>query len=192
MRNCIFPVLFFFSFSVFAQAPKGSLSERWSSTIENAENYEFYKVIKKSELNELWRIIQDSVGSYKSQIKQERLTVKTQNDTISSLRSRVNDLAIQVSDAKTSTNSIGFMGKQVNKYAYTTFLWILLIIAIAGCGFLFFIYNASNRITQQAIGEYKSLSSSFDEYKVNKIEMERKLKREIQTQANKLEELKKK
>ncbi|MBC7452037.1 MAG: hypothetical protein H7259_11165 [Cytophagales bacterium] len=182
--------LFFLTQSVLAQ--KITLNERWSRTIEHAENYEMYKVIKKTELNELWKAVQDSLSVYKVEIKNETTQLTVQKDTISHLYTTITDLRTQVSESKSGTESILFMGKPINKYTYSTILWVFLIITLVACGALFFMFKNSNKITQQAITEYKTLNASFDEYKVGKIEMERKLRREIQTQANKLEELKKK
>ena len=92
---------------------------------------------------------------------------------------------------ETDRNSVSFLGIKANKFAYLSTLCLLLVIALVAIGILFYLYTNSNVITAQKINAHQIISKEFDEYKLGKIEMERKLRRELQTQVNKLEELKK-
>lgn len=48
------------------------LDQRWDKVIQGAENYQNYKVIKKTELNDLWKVISDSLAKSKSDLASEK------------------------------------------------------------------------------------------------------------------------
>jgi DNA-binding NtrC family response regulator len=57
---------------------------------------------------------------------------------------------------------------------------------------MFSLYKNSKKITKVKSQEYDLLAKQLEEARASKTETERKLKREIQTLVNKLEDLKKK
>jgi septal ring factor EnvC (AmiA/AmiB activator) len=65
-------------------------------------------------------------------------------------------------------------------------IFALLIAALV----LYFRFQSANRITQQTRKEYQTLQSEFDEHRQRTRENETKLKRDLQTEINRVEELK--
>jgi len=183
----IFPVLLFLTGIAFSQ----NLNEKWDKMLDKAETFEQYKVIKRSELADLWKSVQDSVSTLKSQLAKEKSHIYEQNVKIESLQKQVAQLTGDIENARNERDNMSFLGIQVDKYTYASMLWFVIFVILAGCGLLFYLFNNSNAVTQQTKSEYEQLSKSFEEYKQSKIEMERKLKREMQTYINKIEELKK-
>lgn len=176
--------------AAFSQNSGSTLNKKWDIMLEKAENYEHYKVIKKVELNEVWKSVQDSVSRLKAELKQERSQIKDQAEQITTLQKQLEEVKTQLDGVSEERDSMSFLGAQVDKYSYATTLWFIIFIVLGGCGVLFFLFQNSNRGTVQKIKDYDDLSKSFEEYKQSKIEMERKLKREMQTYINSIEELK--
>jgi F0F1-type ATP synthase assembly protein I len=169
-----------------------TLNQKWDNMLSKSENYQNYKVIKTSELLDVWKSIQDSIVRFKAELVQERNRIKGQNAQIIQLQKQVSDVKEELNGVTTQKNSMSFLGMDVDKYVYTSALWMIILIVVGSCAVLFYLYTKSNKVTVQKITEYDQLSRSFEEYKQGKIEMERKLKREIQTNANMVEELKSK
>ena len=182
-------VLFLLIFS--ATAFSQTLEQKWSKMLEKAENYEPYKVIKKTELADFWKSTNDTIQRYQKELKGERSLIASQKVQIAQLKAQTVELNNTLSQNETDKNSVSFLGIKANKIAYLSTLCLLLVIALFGIGALYYMYKNSNTITSQKVNAYQVLSKEFDEYKLGKIEMERKLRRELQTQVNKLEELKK-
>jgi hypothetical protein len=191
-RIIIFPAFMLLAGLALSQGNNESLNKKWNTMLDKAESYQFYKVIKKSDLDGVWKAVQDSSNRVKNELIQERMEVKKQNAQIAQLQKQDYEVKAKLDRITKEKNSMGFLGMDVNKYTYTSILWIIIILVLSGCGILFFLYYNSNNTTVQKINDYEQLSKTLEEYKYSKIEMERKLKREIQTYMNKIEELKNK
>ncbi|MBC7486879.1 MAG: hypothetical protein H7282_09025 [Cytophagaceae bacterium] len=168
-----------------------TLEQKWGGMIEKSQNYESYKVIKKTELADFWKSTHDSLQRYQKELKAEYAEIVTQKNEINQLKSKTTELNTLLAQNETDKNSVSFLGIKANKFAYLSTLCLLLVIALLGIGLLYYLYTNSNVVTLQKVNAHQMLSKEFDEYKLVKIEMERKLRRELQTQVNKLEELKK-
>jgi hypothetical protein len=191
-RIMIFPAFMFLAGVALSQGNNESLNKKWNTMLDKAESYQFYKVIKKSDLDGVWKAVQDSSNKVKNELIQERMEVKKQDAQIAQLQKQDYEVKAKLDRITKEKNTMGFLGMDVNKYTYTSILWIIIILVLSGCGILFFLYYNSNNTTVQKINDYEQLSKTLEEYKYSKIEMERKLKREIQTYMNKIEELKNK
>jgi hypothetical protein len=190
-RFMILAIFLFTSGIALSQNTNVSLNEKWEKMLDKAESFENYKVIKKTELSDLWKSVQDTVSILRTELKQERSKLTIQQDQITTLQKHTAEVNGNLESVKGERDSMNFLGMQVDKYSYAFTLWALVFIILAGCCVLFFMYRNSNVTTTQKISEYEQLSKSFEEYKQGRIEMERKLKREVQTYMNQIEELKK-
>lgn len=174
----------------YGQVSSPSLNQKWNRVMDKAETYQHYKVVKITDINETWRAVQDTIQGLKSQLKEERAVIVHQKEQIGSLQKQVKEVQAKLDEVTKDVESIKFLGMEVNKYSYGNTLWIIIGIVLAGCAVLFFLFNNSNRVTNQKINEYETLFSEFEEYKKNALEKERKLKRDLQTHINKIEEMK--
>lgn len=173
-----------------AQEAKPTLEEKWESMLEKAETYQHYKVIKKTDLKDVWKSVQDSIVRFKTELVQERKKITGQQAQIESLQKEVTDLKSRLNSITKEKDSMTFMGGQVDKYSYASALWVIIAIVAIGCGILFFLFQNAHRVTRQKIKKYEDLFTEFEEHKKLNLEKERKLKRELQTQVNLIEELK--
>jgi hypothetical protein len=175
-----------------AQDTLNTLDSKWNYMLSKAENYEAYKVINKNQLNEVYKSIKDTLTQLRAGLAAERLKVKGQNDQILLLNKQIKDEKAKFDQVSGEKDSIGFMGMQINKYTYVSLLWIVLIGIAAGSVLMFFLYRNSKNITRTKSQEYSVLEKQLEEAKAARTETERKLKREMQTLINKLDELKRK
>jgi hypothetical protein len=191
-KHIIISMFLIISSVAFAQDTLKTLDSKWNNMLNKAESYQDYKVINKSLLNDTYKSIQDTLSKLRTDLLNERLRVKEQNDQIASLNKQIEEGKAAFDKVSNEKNSIGFLGMQINKYAYVSLLWIALIGISVGSVLMFFLYKNSKKITRVKSEEYEVLARQLEEAKAAKAETERKLKREIQTLANTLEELKRK
>jgi hypothetical protein len=193
MKKFIFTSVFLVTtLAANAQDTLNTLDSKWNYMLSKAENYEAYKVINKNQLNEVYKSIQDTLSQLRAGLAAERLKVKGQNDQILLLNKQIKDEKAKFDQVTDEKDSIGFMGMQINKYAYVSLLWIILIGITAGSALMFFLYRNSKNIARAKTQEYDMLDKQLEEARAAKTETERKLKREMQTLINKLDELKRK
>lgn len=182
-------LLFGFSF-VHAQNEPVTLNDKWEKVVDKSESYQHYKVVKKTDLKEIWQAINDTIQLYKSSLKQEKSAISNQKAQIQALEKEVQKLNENLSQLTMSKDSMKFMNATVDKYTYATSLWVMVAAIAITCAILFFLYQNSHKVTRQKINEYEQLFNAFEEHKKTTLEKERKLKRELQTQSNLIEELK--
>src|SRR5690606_27557662 len=87
---------------------------------------------------------------------------------------------------------MSFLGMGLTKGAYVTFTWVVIFILALAALILYFRYNSANKITIKAKNEYNSLDEEFETHKKRARETESKIKRELQTEINTVQELKQK
>lgn len=172
-------------FSHFAHSQ--SLDARWNQLINRSNSYKSHKVIKEGDLDRMWMIVQDSMIAARANINLEKKRVRDQQMEISSLKRKASEAQKTVSTQNVEKNRI--LRSRASADDHITTLWIALAV-ISAVGFvLFLLFKRSNDITSNKEEEYEALKKTFEEYKVQKMESERKLKREIQTYMNKLQDL---
>jgi hypothetical protein len=187
----ILQFLVFISIAASAQNDNSStLNKKWDNMLERAETYEHYKVIKRTDLNDIWKEIQDSVVFLKAKLLNDANHIKKQDQQITDLQQHVAEVNAKLEAVQEEKDNMSFIGLSVDKYSYAAILWVIIFLVLAVAGLALFLYFNSNRVTRQKIQDYDLLSKSFEEYKQGKIEMERKLKRELQTNLNLIEDLK--
>jgi hypothetical protein len=166
------------------------LNKKWELTLSKAEDYQYYKVIKKTELTELWKVVEDSLRRLNESLYQQKIKIKQQDNQLLQLQQQVNDTKTMLEKMNNEKDNISFLGASVNKNTYVNILWIVMLLVVIVAGIIFFMYYGSNKITMQKKSEHDQLFKSFEEYKLARIEVERKLRRELQTYMNKIEDLK--
>lgn len=187
--NLLFLMPFLFVSSLFAQQTKLSLNDRWNQLLERAENYEPYKVIKKVELDAFWKTTNDSITLYRRTLADEKKKTNQYEAKITRLKNELDETNVLLSASKEESNSLSFLGITANKYVYLSVLWVLFLGSLVMIGFVFFLYKNNHVVAAEKVKAYEKVAQEFDQYKQAKLDLERKLKRELQTQLNLIEEL---
>lgn len=197
IKFLIFCVLFLTGRMVFGQATTSgnqaqdnSLKGQFNDMIEHSETYTEYKVIKRSKLRQYAKAVQDTIAKNRKNIGALELKVDEQNSQISQLSARIEDLEAQLKKSEELRGSLVFLGVALNKATYHIIVWVL-ICGLAAFGvFAYSSYMRSNHITAKSKKEYKELELTFEEHKKKSHERQIKAGRELQTERNKVEELK--
>ncbi|MFN6946444.1 MAG: hypothetical protein ACK4ND_15960 [Cytophagaceae bacterium] len=176
----------------FTQVDTINIDSRWNTLLDKSGSYQEYKVIKKTELTNFWKIFTDSSKYQRNLLVQERKMVADQRSMISELEKKIVDLNLKVDELNKVKDEITFLGASFNKDTYSSVLWFIILAVVIGAAVCLFLYYTSYKVAKQKVGEYDHLFNRFEEYKKSTIEKERKLKRDLQTQINTLEEYKSK
>jgi tetrahydromethanopterin S-methyltransferase subunit B len=169
-----------------------SLNSQYELMKKQSNNYQIYKVVKESTLDEFWKTTRDS-------LQKERAEIKNLSSDMAQLRIRVTELEATVTqrdaaleEQKHMIDNMDFMGISLTKGAYKTVSWVLILALAAAALILFIRFSSANRITVQSKRDYQILQEEFETHRLKTRENESKLKRDLQTEINKFEELKEK
>ncbi|AKQ47478.1 hypothetical protein TH63_04040 [Rufibacter radiotolerans] len=182
-----------------------NLQQQYSSLkYRSSSHKEFnqeYKVVKLSSLDAFFRNVQDTLKvrqqSIKNAGKETAIALAKTQKELADQKAQVQALQQvnaqkekQIQQGAHDVASLSVLGLDMDKQVY---VWIsLLIIAALGAVAAVFaiMYKNSNRVTQEKINAYEDISEELKTHKQVAREKEIKLKRDQQSESNKVEELK--
>ncbi len=167
-----------------------SLSSQYQELKKESNNYQVYKVVRETSLDALFKGVTDSINAYRSEIATLNAEQNTLNKTVGSLKSQVNEREESLADQEYQIEHMSFLGMSLTKGTYVTFTWVLIFILLTVAVVLYLRFNTANRVTVRTKSEYDALQSDFEAQKQRARETETKIKRELQTELNRVEELK--
>ena len=185
-------VLSFFSLSITASWAQQTLSEQFYQLKEESNNYQEYEVIPRTELDAFWSVVEDSLQKQRNGITQRQATIQNQEARIDTLEQTLQTRDEELAESEYNSSRLNVLGIPVQKNSYVVFSFALYT-GLLVFGFIFlFRYRRSNVVAVEKRKEYELAQEELESYKKKSRDREIKLRRELQTEINRVEELKKK
>lgn len=157
----------------------GTIDSQFEYIYESSNNFDEYKVVKKTNLDQLKSNILDSMKTMRSEVADQKSLMQSKNDSIGSLNSL---LALSESEKQTAIDAkdnFTFLGIGVQKAFYSLLMWVLVaVLAIALAFFSFQYLKSFNRI-KKAQRDLQEFQEEFENHRKNTLDRERKMKREL-------------
>ena len=167
-----------------------TLQMRYDELMSGSETYEQYKVIVRSRLDGLWSEVQDSIAMYQDILMVEQAHSQKLQQEIQSLQEQADQMAARVKEMEDRQGTIAFLGMSLPAGLYHTLVWGLIILLIVGLIVVYGLSNQSRVTARQATSDLQHIQHELEQYKERTRVKEVKLKRELQTALNELEDLK--
>ncbi|WP_144913834.1 hypothetical protein [Mucilaginibacter frigoritolerans] len=133
-----------------------------------------------------WKSVIDTINAGKQKLYSADNRLKLQKKTIDSLN---NEITGKDQNYSSSNSHIDVLGMSVDKSTYTLTMLGLVLVCAAITGVIILRSGSHSREAQYRIKLYNELEDEFKAYKTKANEKEKKLARELQTERNKLDEL---
>ena len=192
-------VFLFSSFHSFSQdsqeettEPDNTLENQFRVMKSSSNTYQIYKVVKLTSLDEFWRTVSDSLKVERGEVKSLKAEVVGLNAEVSNLEGQIAVRDSHLEEQEFQIEHMSFLGMSITKGAYVTITWIIIFVLFFTAIILYFRFKSANRITVKAKNEYSELDEEFENHKKRARETESKIKRELQTELNTVQELKQK
>ncbi|MFQ3213113.1 MAG: peptidoglycan hydrolase CwlO-like protein [Marivirga sp.] len=190
-------LLFIFVASPFAYAqeenstgPK-SMEMQLEDMINNSETFQQFKVIPIVKMNSFKDILSDTLSNYQliiDNMKREKNSVATQND---SLVKNVGKLKSQLTETQKLVDGIQLFGSTVTKTVYNFVLWGIVVGLLVILVVIYISFLNANRAAKQAKNDKVRVDQELEDLRKTANEKQVKVKRELQTALNKIDELSK-
>ncbi|MDN5203742.1 hypothetical protein QQ008_20295 [Fulvivirgaceae bacterium BMA10] len=170
----------------------GTLTEQYNYIYDKSSTYNEFKVVKIARLNKFWKNAQDSLNLVRASLAESKTQINIQKGNLDSLNNTLSNTKQQLAEVTEEKDSISFLGAGIPKAVYQTLMWgviALLILALVGALYKF---KLSNQITARTRKDFEIVAAELDDFKKRTLENERKLRRELQTERNTVEDLKQK
>jgi len=138
-----------------------------------------FKLIRRSNVEIIRKNVNDSLHTYKKEIAELKAKTGNASGTISNLQDTITSLQQQLAEEKTKTQTIGFLGMDMDKGVYHTIVWtIICTLAIA----LFILAISFKKARIDAIEHKKTaeeVQDDFQTFKKKAMEKEQLLRRQL-------------
>jgi hypothetical protein len=167
-----------------------SLSERYYLMKTNSESYQDYRVIREYIMDAVWKYAMDSLTKKTNQLAETNAKIKSLEADVTRIQSNLQAKETSMNEVVFASTHINVIGKNFPK---TSFLIICAVTVAALVALIFFLLTRM-KLMQMFVAESKvvvaSITHEFNDYKRTALDKEIKLSRELQTERNKLMELK--
>ncbi len=163
----------------------GSINDKFDYVITKSNNYQEFKVVKKSWLNTLKKQVLDSVNKQKTIVNQLSETIKNQKTNTNKLENKISELNTTITQINSDKEHISFLGADFKKSDFKNIFWA--VASILALLLVFFIYKFknSNTTTQLVKTQLIDIEKEFEEHRKIALEREQKVMRKLQDELNK-------
>ena len=164
---------------------EGTIDNQFEYVIRRSNNYQEFKVVKKTWLYELKAHTIDSLNAVHKELSDSQATINSQSNEITQLKSDLTTTKTNLENTINEKDSMALFGLQISKGGYNALMWT--IIAGLLVLLLLFVYKFknSNTITKQAKIALLETEEEYEEYRRNSLEREQKVRRQLQDEINK-------
>ena len=162
-----------------------SIEAQFVEVIDKSNNYQKYKVIKRTKLAGLRKNILDSIELLENSIQQKDATIASQNNSITTLEANLSNTQNNLALSIEKEGTISLFGITTKKGTYNFLLFSTIGILILGLLFFIIKFKNSNIITKQTKHKLSEIEQEFDSYRQKKLEEQQILRRKLQDEINK-------
>lgn len=155
---------------------------------EETSTWQEYKLVKMPKLKNFWKVVADTIKVKENKIASARAEVISLKDQLASVNQELTQTQESLAASEELNDSIAFIGINMSKSGYNTFVWLIILVLIVGMAGLYMIYLRNNKITREARKMLAKVEEEYTAHQERARENQTKLKRELQTALNTLQE----
>lgn len=169
-----------------------SLIDQYEDLKKKSNNYQNYEVVDRTVLDGFWNNIEDSLNMQKQEIAALRKDLASTRQNVSELESQISERDNKIAEQSELIDNMSFLGIQIGKGTYVTITWAIIFVLVVLVLIVYFRFKNANKVTSETRKEFSSLQAEFEAHRQKARENETKIKRDLQTEINRVEELKEK
>lgn len=187
--------------TVTKEAPASSTLLHQFNTLKNKSNtYQGHKVIEIGKLDAFWKNVQDAVketenklanarSNAEKELVQVQAELKEQEALVTSLKQENALKEQEVQKSIHDINHLSVLGIDMQKQTYVIASFAIIFSLIIALGAIIMRYKASLKYSKEKQQDFEEIEQEYADYKKAAWEKEIKLKRELQTELNRVEDL---
>jgi hypothetical protein len=169
------------SFNVSGQP--GIIEDMNISTVRNQINmveertriYDNFRAIREDVFQLLKKNVLDTLGTMQKKINSLNSQAAELNSTIASLNENLGKTQTGLDDMTKAKNSISFFGIQLDKAAYNTIMWSIIIILLSLLVIGFLVFKRNQNVVVQRAKDLQELKDEYEAYRKTSREAREKM-----------------
>lgn len=197
MRVCVVLFCMLASFSVSVgqnpqPVPPGqpTLRQQYATLKSDLEVINGYRMVKLYEMDQLWRVIEDSLKTNREAINQGAVIARQLTNEIDALKTQVAKTESEKEELVSDVANINVFGIAFSKAGFVILATCLVVGLLVLAGILFVISKVAYKSARESKKISDELYKEFEDYKRLAVEKNIKLSRELQSLKNRMAELK--
>ena len=154
-----------------------SINTQFEEVIEESNNYQDYKVVKKYKLTQLQKNTVNRINGLNKEIEDSNKTIKEQEAKIENLKSQLNSTKNDLNQVTQEKDEISFFGIPTQKGTYQTIMWIIVFVLVMVLVFFIYQYKKSKVAPPALVGKLGGVQHRADVGEAFVLERIRKLQR---------------
>ncbi len=163
----------------------GSLKSQYEYMVEESNNYQEFKVIKKDWVAKFGNNLSDSLDDKKVQLDGAASLAKMQVSAIEGLEKELASTRDSLEISLSEKSNMAWLGLDMHKSSYRIIMWSTVGLLALLLVILIFILRNNSATTRDAKEKFSNLDEEFADFKKRSLEREQKLRRELQDEINK-------
>lgn len=164
---------------------EGSIDNQFEYVIRRSNNFQEYKVVKRTWLNELKAHTLDTIKAIQKNLSDTQVVVEAQSNEILDLKDKLSTTNITLAATKEEKDNMSLFGMQMSKTGYNVLMWSIIACLLALLLFFIYKYRDSNAVTKLSKKSLVEIEEEFEEHRRNALEREQKVRRQLQDELNK-------
>ncbi|REG84023.1 hypothetical protein [Algoriphagus antarcticus] len=157
----------------------GTIDSQFEYIYSVSNNFQEYKVVKQTNLDQLKSNILDSMRTMRSEVGDLKILIVNEKDSIKNLKSNLVTAETEKQEAIAQKDNFSFLGIGIDKAVYSSMMWILVAVLAGALAIFSFQYFSSFKKIRKARKDLAEVQEEFDNHRKNMLDRERKLKREL-------------
>ncbi|MGK9120213.1 hypothetical protein [Olivibacter jilunii] len=163
----------------------GSIASQFDYINNTSNNYQDYKVVRKTSLEKLETNITDSIKAMQTKLANVKATLDNHDREVSSLQDSLNKVAQELKTTREQKESFSFLGILLPKSTYNLLIWCIIGVLALALTFYIYRFSQSHLVTADAKKTLEELRLEFEQHRKKAMEREQKLNRQLQDELNK-------
>lgn len=157
----------------------GTITSQFDYIYRVSNNFQGYEVVAKSNLEQLKSNVLDSIQTMSKEVSDLKFHMSTLDDSVLIVKDLLAAEIDQKNQAIADRDNFTFLGIGVQKTAYSSMMWVLVLILSGALVFFALQYFRSSSKISKAEKDLIDVQEEFEQHRKNTLERERKLKREL-------------
>lgn len=157
----------------------GTITSQFDHIYRVSNNFQEYEVVKKSNLEQLKANVLDSMRTMSKEVSDLKTHMSTLDDSVVLVKDLLAAEIEEKNHAIADRDNFNFLGMGIQKTAYSSMMWFLVLILSGALAFFALQYFRSSSKIAKAEKDLIDVQEEFEQHRKNTLERERKLKREL-------------
>ncbi len=182
MKTKLFLILTFFLVTVvlFAQDNGNTIENQFIDVVDNSNNYQEFKVIKKTKIYTLRKNILDSIAALESLLESSNAIIDQQKNELAILSQNLTTTQENLITSKEKEDGIEVFGILTKKSTYINLMWVIILGLLALLSLVLYKFKKNHTVTKEAQLKFSEIENEFDAYRQKTLEENQLIGRKLQ------------